>query len=154
MLHCSATLQLQTSAPSTQASSPSPTFIVCLLLSCASNVWHELTRDHTDYNVTGTSSGAEGSVVVDLECSATCDGITATGTHLTAGGNSMTAEYVCKNIATQDQVCLQLLLLPPRLYDMHMYALTLRDYDAAAGLQLYRAQFVRVCVRRLAPFPL
>ena len=60
--------------------------------------------NRTDFNVTGTSSGVEGGVVVDLECSATCDDITATGTHLTTGGNSTTAEYVCKNIATQDQV--------------------------------------------------
>ncbi|RDX42441.1 pectin lyase-like protein [Lentinus brumalis] len=56
------------------------------------------------YNVTGTSSGAEGSVVVDIECSATCNDITATGTHLTAGGNATSTEYICKNIATQAQL--------------------------------------------------
>ncbi|KAI0918829.1 hypothetical protein AcW1_009462 [Taiwanofungus camphoratus] len=49
-------------------------------------------------NVTGMSSGNEGSVVVDLECSAECQDITATGTNLTAPNG--TATYVCKNIAS------------------------------------------------------
>ncbi|OCH86769.1 pectin lyase-like protein [Obba rivulosa] len=49
-------------------------------------------------NVTGTSSGAEGAVVVDIECSAECQDITATGTHLSPPNG--TAEYVCKNVAS------------------------------------------------------
>ncbi|TFY58043.1 hypothetical protein EVJ58_g6663 [Rhodofomes roseus] len=53
-------------------------------------------------NVTGTSSGEEGSVVVDLECSAECEDITATGTHLTAPNGNAT--YVCDKIATLDEL--------------------------------------------------
>ncbi|TBU59413.1 pectin lyase-like protein [Dichomitus squalens] len=53
-------------------------------------------------NVTGTSSGAEGSVVVDLECSDTCEDITATGTKLTPKNG--TAEYICKNIASTSEL--------------------------------------------------
>ncbi|KAH9852246.1 pectin lyase-like protein [Lenzites betulinus] len=49
-------------------------------------------------NVTGTSSGKEGAVVVSLECSDTCQDITAEDTHLsTPTGN---ATFVCKNIAS------------------------------------------------------
>jgi len=47
-------------------------------------------------NVRGTSSGAEGSVVVDLECSANCTDITAKGTHLSSPTGA--ASYICKNI--------------------------------------------------------
>jgi len=53
-------------------------------------------------NVTGISSGQEGSVVVDLECSAECEDITATGTQLTAPNG--TATYVCANIATLNEL--------------------------------------------------
>lgn len=56
----------------------------------------------TDINVTGTSSGAEGSVVVDLECSAECEDITATGTDLRSPNG--TATYICENIATVSEV--------------------------------------------------
>ncbi|KAI0792449.1 pectin lyase-like protein [Abortiporus biennis] len=49
-------------------------------------------------NVTGTSSGTKGGIVVDLECSANCKDITATGTNLVAPNG--TAEFVCKNIAS------------------------------------------------------
>ncbi|KAK7686032.1 hypothetical protein QCA50_010843 [Cerrena zonata] len=53
-------------------------------------------------NVTGTSSGAEGSIVVDLECSAQCQNITATGTNIhPPDGN---ATFVCKNIQGVDQL--------------------------------------------------
>ncbi|OCH83873.1 pectin lyase-like protein [Obba rivulosa] len=45
-------------------------------------------------NVTGTSSGANGAIVVDIECSDECDDITAIGTHLSAPSGA--AEYVCK----------------------------------------------------------
>lgn len=53
-------------------------------------------------NVTGTSSGAEGSVVVDLECSAECEDITATGTDLRSPNG--TATYICENIATVSEL--------------------------------------------------
>ncbi|KAI0077403.1 pectin lyase-like protein [Panus rudis PR-1116 ss-1] len=53
-------------------------------------------------NVTGTSSGAEGDVVVDMECSAQCNDITATGTHITSPNG--TATYVCKNIMSANQL--------------------------------------------------
>ena len=56
-----------------------------------------------DINVTGTSSGKEGSVVVDLECSDTCEDITATGTNITS--KEGTATFVCKNIASTSEVC-------------------------------------------------
>ncbi|EIN05315.1 hypothetical protein PUNSTDRAFT_146014 [Punctularia strigosozonata HHB-11173 SS5] len=49
-------------------------------------------------NVTGTSSGAEKQVVVDLECSANCTDITAVGTNITPPSGS--PEYVCKNIVS------------------------------------------------------
>jgi hypothetical protein len=55
-----------------------------------------------DINVTGTSSGAEKQVVVDLECSANCTDITAVGTHITPPSGS--AAYVCKNISSTNQV--------------------------------------------------
>lgn len=41
-------------------------------------------------------------MVVDLECSAECQDITATGTNLTAPNG--TATYVCKNIASTAEV--------------------------------------------------
>ncbi|KAI0701363.1 pectin lyase-like protein [Cytidiella melzeri] len=49
-------------------------------------------------NITGTSSGAEGDVVVSLECSDECEDITATGTHLTSPSGA--ASYICENIAS------------------------------------------------------
>ncbi|KAH9941722.1 pectin lyase-like protein [Epithele typhae] len=55
-------------------------------------------------NVTGTSSGHEGSVVVDLECSDICEDITATGTNISVGGSNKTATYVCKNIGTTSEL--------------------------------------------------
>ncbi|KAI0716739.1 pectin lyase-like protein [Earliella scabrosa] len=54
------------------------------------------------FNVTGTSSGREGNVVVDIQCSATCEDITAVNTSLTSPDG--VAEYVCKNIASEDQL--------------------------------------------------
>ncbi|EMD35621.1 glycoside hydrolase family 28 protein [Gelatoporia subvermispora B] len=53
-------------------------------------------------NVTGTSSGANGDIVVDMECSTECQDITATGTHISPPNG--TAEYVCKNIASTAEV--------------------------------------------------
>ncbi|KAI9566591.1 pectin lyase fold/virulence factor [Boletus coccyginus] len=50
-------------------------------------------------NVTGTSSGDKGNVVVDLECSTECYGITATGTDLTSPNG--TAVYYCQNVANE-----------------------------------------------------
>ena len=53
-------------------------------------------------NVTGTSSGKEGDVVVDIECSAQCVDITATGTQITSPkGPSV---YVCANVESENQV--------------------------------------------------
>ncbi|KAJ8474976.1 hypothetical protein ONZ51_g6872 [Trametes cubensis] len=56
----------------------------------------------TDINVHGTSAGTNGNVVVDMECSDTCEDITATGTHLSSPNG--TAVYICKNIASTAQV--------------------------------------------------
>ncbi|OJT08832.1 hypothetical protein TRAPUB_259 [Trametes pubescens] len=53
-------------------------------------------------NVTGTSSGKEGAVVVDLECSDTCQDITAEDTHLSSPSGNAT--FVCKNIASTTQL--------------------------------------------------
>ncbi|KAI0676372.1 pectin lyase-like protein [Trametes maxima] len=53
-------------------------------------------------NVTGTSSGKEGSVVVDLECSDICEDITAVDTHISTPKG--TPEYVCKNVASTSQL--------------------------------------------------
>lgn len=61
--------------------------------------------------MTGTSSGKEGSVVVDLECSAECEDITAVGTHLAAPNG--TAEYVCANIASVSEVSSVLRAMAP-----------------------------------------
>jgi len=47
-------------------------------------------------DITGTSSGAEGSVVVDLECSTNCTDITAKGTRISPPNGA--ASYICKNI--------------------------------------------------------
>ena len=41
-------------------------------------------------------------MVVDLECSAECEDITAVGTHLAAPNG--TAEYVCANIESVSEV--------------------------------------------------
>ena len=57
---------------------------------------------NVDINVTGTSSGAEGTVVVDLECSQECEDITASGTNITSPRGPAT--YVCKNIASESEV--------------------------------------------------
>ncbi|GBE83849.1 Probable exopolygalacturonase [Sparassis crispa] len=53
-------------------------------------------------NITGTSSGAEGTVVADLECSAECQDITAEGTNLTSPRGNAT--YICKNIASETEL--------------------------------------------------
>ncbi|KAI0763430.1 pectin lyase-like protein [Trametes elegans] len=53
-------------------------------------------------NVTGTSSGSEGDVVVDLECSDTCEDITAEGVRIAPPNG--TATYICKNIASTAQL--------------------------------------------------
>ncbi|TCD71895.1 hypothetical protein EIP91_000027 [Steccherinum ochraceum] len=53
-------------------------------------------------NITGSSSGAEGSVVVDMQCSTNCTDITATGTSLSSPNG--TATYVCKNIVSSSQL--------------------------------------------------
>lgn len=53
-------------------------------------------------NVTGTSSGAEKGMVVDLECSTQCEDITATGTHLSAPDGNTT--YICVNIASESEL--------------------------------------------------
>lgn len=74
---------------------------------CASNLSlkdHEL-ASHLVFsviNVTGTSSGKEGRVVVDMECSAACTDITATGTDISSPKGP--AEYICANIASESQV--------------------------------------------------
>ena len=52
-----------------------------------------------DINVTGMSSGKEGDVVVELECSAECSGFTATCTDLTSPDYQ--AVYYCQNIADE-----------------------------------------------------
>lgn len=49
-------------------------------------------------DVTGTSSGAEGNVVVDLVCSSECANVTATGTDLTPPDG--TGTFVCQDIDT------------------------------------------------------
>ncbi|KAI0370532.1 pectin lyase-like protein [Pilatotrama ljubarskyi] len=53
-------------------------------------------------NVHGTSAGTQGGVVVDLECSQTCQDITAKKTHLTSPNGTTT--YVCRNIASTAQL--------------------------------------------------
>ncbi|KZT71881.1 glycoside hydrolase family 28 protein [Daedalea quercina L-15889] len=53
-------------------------------------------------NVTGSSSGAEGTVVVDLECSQECEDITASGINITSPMGSPT--YVCENVASEDEL--------------------------------------------------
>lgn len=53
-------------------------------------------------NITGTSSGKEGDVVVDIECSAECVDITATGTSITSPKGA--SVYVCANIESEDQL--------------------------------------------------
>ncbi|KAI8972908.1 pectin lyase-like protein [Trametes punicea] len=53
-------------------------------------------------NVHGTSSGAEGRVVADLECSDICQDITAKDTHLSSPNG--TATFICKNIASTSQL--------------------------------------------------
>ncbi|CDO70563.1 Glycoside Hydrolase Family 28 protein [Trametes cinnabarina] len=53
-------------------------------------------------NVHGTSSGAEGTVVVDLECSDQCEDITAKRTNISPPNG--TATYICKNIVSTAQL--------------------------------------------------
>ncbi|KAH9919866.1 glycoside hydrolase family 28 protein [Fomitopsis serialis] len=53
-------------------------------------------------NVTGTSSGDEGTVVVDLECSQECEDITASGIDITSPKGPAT--YVCQNIASENEL--------------------------------------------------
>ncbi|EKM57997.1 glycoside hydrolase family 28 protein [Phanerochaete carnosa HHB-10118-sp] len=53
-------------------------------------------------NVTGTSSGAEQNVVVDIECSAECTDITATGTHIEPPSGS--PEFVCVNVTSVNEL--------------------------------------------------
>jgi len=53
---------------------------------------------YTDIDVTGTSSGNEGTLVVEIECSQQCQNITAVGTHLAPPNG--TASYVCENVAS------------------------------------------------------
>ncbi|KAI0732704.1 pectin lyase-like protein [Fomitopsis betulina] len=53
-------------------------------------------------NVTGTSSGAAGTVVVDLDCSQECEDITASGINITSPKGPAT--YVCKNVASEDEL--------------------------------------------------
>ncbi|KAN0078074.1 polygalacturonase [Tylopilus felleus] len=50
-------------------------------------------------NVTGTSSGNSGNVVVELKCSAECYGITATGINLSSP--DCPAVYYCQNVANE-----------------------------------------------------
>ena len=57
-----------------------------------------------DINVSGTSSGKEGSVVVDIECSDVCEDITATDINIRVGSGNETATFVCKNIASTAEV--------------------------------------------------
>jgi len=60
-------------------------------------------------NVTGVSSGKEGNVVVELDCSSECYGITATCTDLTSPDSQ--AVYHCQNIA--DETALDFACTPP-----------------------------------------
>jgi len=53
-------------------------------------------------NVTGTSSGEEKNVVVDIECSTECTDITATGTDITPPSGS--PEFVCGNVASVNEL--------------------------------------------------
>ncbi|KAH8103049.1 pectin lyase fold/virulence factor [Cristinia sonorae] len=53
-------------------------------------------------NITGTSAGTQGTVVVDIQCSAQCKDITATGTNLSPPNGTST--YVCKNIVSTNQL--------------------------------------------------
>ncbi|GJE94846.1 glycoside hydrolase family 28 protein [Phanerochaete sordida] len=53
-------------------------------------------------NVTGTSSGKEKDVVVDMECSAQCTDITASGTNITPPSGS--PAFVCANIASESEL--------------------------------------------------
>ncbi|EGN97569.1 glycoside hydrolase family 28 protein [Serpula lacrymans var. lacrymans S7.3] len=53
-------------------------------------------------DIYGTSSGEDGTVVVDIECSSECQDITATGINLTSPNG--TATYVCQNVASESQL--------------------------------------------------
>lgn len=59
----------------------------------------------SDINVTGTSSGKDGDIVVDLECSDECEDITATGIDITPPSGNAT--FICKNIASVNEVSLK-----------------------------------------------
>lgn len=97
----SVTQLLRTSANSIPATLWSRTFIVGIrepsVLSQSAN-----SVAPVDINVTGSSSGSEGSVVVDLECSTNCTDITASGTDLTTPDGTPT--YICKNITSLSSV--------------------------------------------------
>ncbi len=52
-------------------------------------------------NVTGSASGlVKNNTVASLECSAICQNITASGTHLTPA-NGGTPQYLCANLANE-----------------------------------------------------
>lgn len=63
---------------------------------------HEYELRSTDVDITGTSSGSEGTTVVDLQCSAICEDITAVGTDIEPPDGNAT--YICKNIASLSEV--------------------------------------------------
>ncbi|KAJ3552519.1 hypothetical protein NM688_g4112 [Phlebia brevispora] len=49
-------------------------------------------------DVTGTSSGADGSVIVDIECSSQCSNVTAYGTDITSPNGPAT--FICQDVDT------------------------------------------------------
>ncbi|KZS92111.1 pectin lyase-like protein [Sistotremastrum niveocremeum HHB9708] len=55
-------------------------------------------------DITGTSSGAEKSLVVSLECSEPCMDITAKGTHIEPPSKYGAPTYICQNITSTSQV--------------------------------------------------
>lgn len=90
--------------------------------SCLSGA-HSLTLWHADINVTGTSSGAAGTVVVDLDCSQECEDITASGINITSPKGPAT--YVCKNVASEDEVSgMRICVLDTQLNNMCSWTLT------------------------------
>ncbi len=83
--------------PSFQVALPSQTFIVSVTLpSSRRRLLIVFTAVVID--VTGTSSGAEGNVVVDLVCSSECANVTATGTDITPPDG--TGTFVCQDVDT------------------------------------------------------
>jgi galacturan 1,4-alpha-galacturonidase len=59
-------------------------------------------RHPIDYNITGTSSGAEKQQVVDIVCSQECKNITAAGTKLTPPIGA--PSYTCSNVVSAAQL--------------------------------------------------